>query len=109
MRKLHGIKYYKIYYITLSLNKNKPVNHVKSLYDMFLYDDISKYVAKIVKPKEMKSKFQIIYQSIDNLNKACPNHLGDWYFTGDYPTPGGNKVVNQAYVNFYEGVKKRAY
>ena len=92
-----------------SLNKNKPINHVKTLYDKFSYDDISKYVAKIVKPKEMKSQFQIIYQNIDNLNKACPNHLGDWYFTGNYPTLGGNLVANKAFINYCEGKKGRAY
>ena len=92
-----------------SLNNNKPINHVKTLYDMFSYDDISNYVAKIVKPKEMKSQFQIIYQNIDNLNKACPNHLGDWYFTGNYPTLGGNLVANRSFINFFEGNKGRAY
>jgi len=55
------------------------------------------------------SKVKIIYQSIENLHYACPNHTGDWYFTGNYPTPGGNRVVNNAFINFYEGNKKRAY
>ena len=57
----------------------------------------------------MKSQFQIIYQNIDNLNKACPNHLGDWYFTGNYPTLGGNLVANRSFINFFEGNKGRAY
>ena len=56
-----------------------------------------------------EGEYEIIYQSIENLHKACPNHTGDWYFTGNYPTPGGNRVVNNAFINFYEGNKKRAY
>ena len=55
------------------------------------------------------SELKIIYQSIENLHSACPSHLGDWYFSGDYPTPGGNRIVNKAFINFYEGKSKRAY
>jgi len=93
-----------------SLNQKEPINHVKSLYDMFSYEDISDSVSGIVKPKFMNSELKIIYQTIENLNKACPNHLGDWYFTGNYPTLGGNKVANKAFINYYEGNnEKRAY
>ena len=77
---------------------------------MFSYEDISDSVSGIVKPKFMNSELKIIYQTIENLNKACPNHLGDWYFTGNYPTLGGNKVANKAFINYYEGNnEKRAY
>ena len=66
-------------------------------------------IADIVKPKNLKAELAIIYQTVENLNKACPNDTGDWYFTGNYPTPGGNKVVNTAFVNFMKGVEIRAY
>jgi len=63
----------------------------------------------MLKTTDIKSELQIVYQTIENLHKACPNDLGDWYFTGDYPTPGGNKVVNMAFINFIEGKNIRAY
>ena len=63
----------------------------------------------MLKEKDSKADVEVIYQSIDNLHKACPDDLGDWYFSGNYPTPGGNKVVNQAYINYYEGSNSRAY
>ena len=63
----------------------------------------------MLKTKAIKADVEIIYQSVENLHVACPNHLGDWYFTGDYPTPGGNRVVNDSFINFYEGNNKRAY
>ena len=63
----------------------------------------------MLKDKDITSEVEVVFQSIENLHKACPNHLGDWYFSGDYPTPGGNKVVNKAFINYYEGNKKRAY
>lgn len=92
-----------------SLNAKNPINHVKSLYDLFSYEEISDKISEIIKPKFMNSDLKIIYQTIENLNKACPNHLGDWYFTGNYPTSGGNRVANQAFINFVEGKKTRAY
>ena len=92
-----------------SLNAKNPINHVKSLYDLFSYEEISDKISEIIKPKFMNSDLKIIYQTIENLNKACPNHLGDWYFTGNYPTSGGNRVANQAFINFVEGKKIRAY
>ncbi|MDQ3395785.1 MAG: amidophosphoribosyltransferase [Bacteroidota bacterium] len=88
--------------------KNIP-NYVKELYAPFTPEQISDKIAEIVTPSDLKAEVQIIYQTVENLHKACPNHIGDWYFTGDYPTPGGNKVVNKAFVNFMEGKMVRAY
>jgi amidophosphoribosyltransferase len=62
-----------------------------------------------VRPEGMKADLEVVYQTVDNLHKACPNNLGDWYFTGNYPTPGGNRVVNKAFLNFMEGKELRAY
>jgi len=84
-------------------------NYVKEIYSMFSADEISEKIAEILSVNVKTAKVKIIYQSIENLHQACPNHTGDWYFTGNYPTPGGNRVVNNAYINFYEGNKKRAY
>ncbi|MFC5412558.1 amidophosphoribosyltransferase [Larkinella bovis] len=84
-------------------------NYVKALYDPFTHDQISNKVADIVTPKDLKADVAVLFQTVDNLRKACPNHSGDWYFTGNYPTPGGNKVVNKSFVNFMEGKGVRAY
>lgn len=84
-------------------------NHVKELYAPFTYEQISSKIAEIVTPKDCKAEIQVVYQTVDNLHKSCPNHLGDWYFTGDYPTPGGNRVVNKAFIYFMEGKVVRAY
>ena len=92
-----------------SANEKNPINHVKSLYDLFSYEEISEKISEIIKPKFMNSDLKIIYQTIENLNKACPDHLGDWYFTGNYPTKGGNRVANQAFINFFENKQIRAY
>ena len=92
-----------------SLSEINPKNHVKKLYDLFSYEEISNSISDLVKPKGFKSDLQIIYQKIENLNLACPKNLGDWYFTGDYPTPGGNKVANRSFMNYCEGISKRAY
>ena len=92
-----------------SLKENNPINHVKELYDLFTYEEISDSVSEIVKPKGFNSELKIIYQTIDNLNKACPNHLGDWYFTGNYPTSGGNRVANRSFMNYCDGISERAY
>ncbi len=86
-----------------------PVNHVKELYDQFTYAEVSAKISEIVCPKGMDAKVEIVYQTVENLHKACPGHLGDWYFTGDYPTPGGNRVVNRAFINFMKGSEIRAY
>ena len=92
-----------------SLSEINPKNHVKELYDLFSYEEISNSISDLVKPKGFKSDLQIIYQKIENLNLACPKNLGDWYFTGDYPTPGGNKVANRSFMNYCEGISERAY
>ena len=84
-------------------------NYVKDIYNIFTADEISEKIAEILSVNVQNAKVKIIYQSIENLHQACPNHTGDWYFTGNYPTPGGNRVVNNAFINFYEGNKKRAY
>ena len=84
-------------------------NYVKDIYNIFTADEISEKIAESLSVNVKNAKVKIIYQSIENLHQACPNHTGDWYFTGKYPTPGGNRVVNNAFINFYEGNKKRAY
>jgi amidophosphoribosyltransferase len=84
-------------------------NKVKTVYKDFSNDQISQKISEILKEDGINAEINVIFQTVDNLHKACPKNLGDWYFTGNYPTPGGNKVVNQAFVNFYEGVKERAY
>ena len=92
-----------------SLSEKKPKNYVKDLYNLFDYEEISDSIAEIVKPEGFKSELKIIYQKIENLNKACPNNLGDWYFTGNYPTEGGNKVANRSFMNYCDGISERAY
>ena len=84
-------------------------NHVKSLYDQFTDEQISKKIATMLRTDEINAEVDVIFQPVAHLHKACPGNTGDWYFTGMYPTPGGNKVVNRAYMNFYEGKKERAY
>ncbi|MFN3839859.1 MAG: amidophosphoribosyltransferase [Cyclobacteriaceae bacterium] len=86
-----------------------PENHVKQLYAQFDYDHVSRKIAEIIRPADMKAELEIVFQTVENLHKACPNHQGDWYFTGDYPTPGGHKVANRSYANFMEGKLVRAY
>jgi amidophosphoribosyltransferase len=85
------------------------VNHVKELYAAFSDEEISDKIATLLSDASINAKVKLIFQSVDDLHKACPKNLGDWYFTGDYPTPGGNRVVNRAYINFYEGNPERAY
>ncbi|MEY3679059.1 MAG: hypothetical protein RI924_1200 [Bacteroidota bacterium] len=92
-----------------SEDRMKEENLVKAIYAPFGNEEISARIAKIVRPPDTKAEVQVIYQTIDHLHTACPNHLGDWYFSGDYPTPGGNKVVNQAFMNWVEGKNERAY
>lgn len=84
-------------------------NFVKAIYAPFTDEEISDKIAEIVRPKGLKAELSIVYQTVANLNVACPDHLGDWYFTGNFPTPGGNQVVNKAFVNFMKGVEVRAY
>ena len=89
--------------------KEDVINYVKAIYEPFTAEEISAKIAQIITPKEVQAKVEVIYQSLENLHIACPNHLGDWYFSGNYPTPGGNKVVNKAYINWMEGKNARAY
>ena len=84
-------------------------NAVTEIYKPFTDEQISDKIAEMLKTEDINAEVEIIYQSVDNLHKACPDHLGDWYFTGNYPTPGGNRVVNDAFINFYEGSDARAY
>ena len=91
------------------LPKEEIINHVKDIYRPFTPEQISSKITELLKPDDMKAEVQIIYQTLEGLHKACPNHRGDWYFSGDYPTPGGNRVVNQAFINFVEGKNVRAY
>lgn len=89
--------------------KEKVENYVKAIYEPFTDEQISNRIAEIITPNNIKAEVQVIYQTLDNLHKACPEHLGDWYFSGNYPTPGGNKVVNKAFQNWMQGKNQRAY
>ena len=93
----------------LKLPSSKMKNKVSQIYSDYSDEQISDQISKILKEGDIKSEVQVIFQPVENLHIACPKNLGDWYFTGNYPTPGGNKVVNQAFVNYYEGTGKRAY
>ena len=91
------------------LPKEQIKNYVKEIYAPFKAEEISAKIAELLTPPNIQAKVEIVYQTIENLHTAIPNHLGDWYFTGNYPTPGGNKVVNRAFINFVEGKNERAY
>ncbi len=93
----------------VNLPKEEMVNYVQDIYKPFTAEEISLKISELVTPKETKAEVEIIYQSISDLHASCPEHLGDWYFTGNYPTPGGVKVVNKAFMNYMEGKNKRAY
>ncbi|MFT4698850.1 MAG: amidophosphoribosyltransferase [Flavobacteriaceae bacterium] len=88
---------------------HEQINHVKELYAPFTDEEISDKIATIISDESIKSKVKVIFQSVDDLHIACPKNLGDWYFTGNYPTDGGNRVVNKAFINFVEGNPERAY
>ena len=85
-----------------NLPKEEVVNYVREIYAPFTDEDISAKIAEMITPDECPSEIKVVYQTIDNLHKACPGHQGDWYFSGNYPTPGGNRMVNQAFINWYE-------
>ncbi|RCL67618.1 MAG: amidophosphoribosyltransferase [Cryomorphaceae bacterium] len=93
----------------LKLPAYKMKNKVCQIYSDFSDEEISSQISTMLKEKDIKAEIQVIFQPVKNLHKACPKNLGDWYFTGNYPTPGGNKVVNQAFINYFEGSGKRAY
>lgn len=90
-------------------NDADVVNYLKEIYAPFTDQEISDKIAEMLTPEDTKAEVKIIYQTVEDLHKACPKNLGDWYFTGDYPTDGGNRVVNRAFMNFYEGKDARAY
>ena len=93
----------------MNLPKEKVKNQVKKLYDLFSYEEISNKIAEIITPEGTKPEIQVIFQTVENMRDSCPNHNGDWYFSGVYPTPGGNKVVNKSFILYMEGSNKRAY
>lgn len=93
----------------LELGVHEMKNYVRMIYQPFSAEQISAKIAELVRPDDCQAELQIIFQKIEDLHSACPNHRGDWYFSGNYPTPGGNKVVNQAFVNYVEGITARAY
>ena len=92
-----------------SLPKEQIKNHVKSIYAPFTAQQISTKISELVAPTDINAEVELIFQSIENLHNACPDHTGDWVFTGNYPTPGGNKVANKSFINFIEGRNERAY
>ncbi len=93
----------------VNLTDDKVVNYVKEIYAPFSNEEISGKIRDLLLPKDFASEVEVIFQTVENLHRACPENLGDWYFTGNYPTNGGNRVVNRAFINFYEGNKERAY
>jgi amidophosphoribosyltransferase len=84
-------------------------NLVKEFYSHFTTDELTQEIALLITPPELNIPVQVIFQNIENLHKSCPNNRGDWYFTGNYPTPGGNRVVNRAFMNYMEGRNERGY
>ncbi len=93
----------------VAMEDTSVINHVKKLYAPFTDEEISDKISQIISNENINAKVKLIFQTVDDLHKACPKNLGDWYFTGNYPTAGGNRVVNRAYINFYEGNPERAY
>jgi amidophosphoribosyltransferase len=93
----------------VNLPKEQVRNFVKEIYAPFSNEEISAKIAELLTPPSINAEVEIVFQTVENLHFACPNHLGDWYFTGDYPTPGGNKVVNKAFINWVEKRNERAY
>lgn len=92
-----------------NLADTEVINHVKEIYAPFTDQQISDKIAELLRPDDINAEVKIIFQTVENLHLACPKNLGDWYFTGNYPTPGGNRVVNRAYINFYEKNDERPY
>jgi amidophosphoribosyltransferase len=92
-----------------SVGEEEPENYVKAIYAPFTTGEISRAIAGLLRPDDLNAEVEIVFNSIENLHKACPENLGDWYFTGNYPTPGGARVVNRAFMNYVEGNNKRAY
>jgi len=80
-------------------------NHVRHIYEPFTVEEINEKIVEMLRPKDMQAPIELVFQSIEGLHKACPNHPGDWYFSGHYPTPGGTRLVNQAFINYVENRK----
>lgn len=93
----------------VDLPKEQVKNYVKEIYEPFAYEEVSQRISELLTPEGIEAEVRVIYQTVEDLHLACPHNLGDWYFTGEYPTPGGNKVVNKAFINFMEGRNERAY
>ncbi|MGB2013996.1 MAG: amidophosphoribosyltransferase [Flavobacteriales bacterium] len=93
----------------IELPKEENTNQVKAIYEPFTTEELNDRISQLLTPKGMNAEVKIVFQSIEGLHAACPNHQGDWYFTGDFPTPGGHKVVNRAFVYYVEGRNDRAY
>jgi amidophosphoribosyltransferase len=91
------------------LPKEEIVNYVKEIYKPFTVEEVSAKIAEMLRPDDIKAEVELLFQSVENLHEACPNDKGDWYFTGNYPTAGGNKVVNTSFINYMEGINQRAY
>lgn len=113
LQKTNNSAYLQEVYQQCKNENEKPIaeidNKVKLIYDLFTDAEIEKEVALLCTPEGMNAELEIVFQSVSDLHASCPNHLGDWYFTGDYPTPGGNKVVNLSFIYFIEGSNERAY
>jgi len=107
------LDYLNTIYQACKLENTKPLseitNKVKMLYERFTDRELEQEIARLVTPEDMKAEVEIVYQTVEGLHASCPNHKGDWYFTGNYPTPGGNKVVNQSFIYYMEGSNARAY
>ena len=86
----------------VGLPKEQIINHVKDIYAPFTDEEISEEMVRLLTPTGIKAEVVLVYQSIEGLHQACPEHPGDWYFSGDYPTPGGNKLVNKAFIDYIE-------
>jgi len=95
--------------LELAKEEGPIYNPVKELYELFTYEEVSDKICEIITPPNIQPEIKVIYQTVEDLNKSCPNHLGDWYFSGDYPTRGGMKTVNRAFINFMENIDARAY
>jgi amidophosphoribosyltransferase len=93
----------------MHLPKEQIINHVKEIYAPYTYEEVSARIGKLLTPENIRAEVEIVYQTVENLHLSCPNNLGDWYFTGNYPTPGGNKVACKAFMNWMEGKNERAY
>jgi amidophosphoribosyltransferase len=93
----------------VDMKDKNVINYVKEIYNNFTDEQISDKISELLSDDDVNAEVKIIFQPVENLHKACPKHLGDWYFTGNYPTVGGNRVVNRAFINFFEGNKERAY